>query len=528
MREPLLIMHADIRSKAVYWYAPQLDRELATALEETEAKSITLRIPTRQQLPGTTPDLLTGIEKIYLSLANRELTSASIRSFAESLKHMPDQEALHRAFQEKNDTLKLHKIRDLYRERKLDQARSRAEAVLTDPDSTIEIKFWARIQMQSIDYTETLQAGKPQSELPKVFLAHAKALQKLTASGPNYLKFYSLIARNAAELDILVHENFGLSMALHQHLHHGGDPMMVLGFYARRSVLTRRIVSKYNRCVRLVRYAVNYPDRWVLGRALPSIVNAMAPYLITMNWEKNFEAERAFAHSVLQISKVAAWICGETNDPQGVELAIISALGTTRSTDSDAYCWAGEVAQRFRDPELRKDALLVIDRAAKRWKGERVEGDYQGNVIWQITQNIATSLGIDLSNESDPLVKSLKIAAKDNSPERVLAKCEHLLVGLGAIGPNARLIQRLFNMGTASSKVVHCTFHDYHMEGKELDTAYEEFPRYTLNLFIFHLQAPPTLMALYGKSRQLVEAQHYHFVQSIAGAPSGFRYTANN
>jgi hypothetical protein len=194
MRQPVFLIHANVTSKNIYWCAPQLDHRLAIALGSTGPKSITVRIPTRQQLPGTAPDLLTSLNTIYLTLASRELTSASIRSFAESLTH---QERLYRAFQEKNGTLKLRKINELFEQKKLDQARPRAEGVLADPDSTVEIKFWAQIQLEAIDWVETAHSGKPQNELPKVQLAHAKALQKLTNSGPKYLKFYSLIARQA-------------------------------------------------------------------------------------------------------------------------------------------------------------------------------------------------------------------------------------------------------------------------------------------------------------------------------------------
>ena len=183
MREPLMVIHAAVTSKSVYWYAPQLDCQLATALGKTAAKSVTVRIPTCQQLPGTAPDLLLSLDKIHLVLANRKLTSASTRSFAESLKHLPDQEALHRAFQEKNDTLRLRKIYELFEQRKFDQARPRVEGVLADPDSTVEIKCWAQIQLQAIDCVETVHAGRPQNELPRVLLAHAKSLQKLTAGG---------------------------------------------------------------------------------------------------------------------------------------------------------------------------------------------------------------------------------------------------------------------------------------------------------------------------------------------------------
>src|SRR5260370_40949549 len=103
---------------------------------------------------------------------------------------------------------------------------------------------------------------------------------------------------------------------------------------------------------------------------------------------------------------------------------------------------------------------------------------------------MASSLGIDVSNERDPLVQGLRIAAKDDSPERVLINCEHLLVSQGAIRPVARRIQRLFNLGTAGSKDAHCTLHKFHDEGKEQAQAYDVFrgnivtPDRTGNLFM--------------------------------------------
>src|SRR5205085_6962790 len=102
----------------------------------------------------------------------------------------------------------------------------RAQAVLSDPDSSLEAKFWAEIQLEAIDYFETLNAGKAQSELPKVLLRHSKALQTLTSSGPKYLKLFALIARHAAELEIMVYDHSNVFMALRQHLERGGQPLM--------------------------------------------------------------------------------------------------------------------------------------------------------------------------------------------------------------------------------------------------------------------------------------------------------------
>ena len=335
------------------------------------------------------------------------------------------------------------------------------------------------------------------------------------------------MARQAAELGVLVQENYGLYLTMQQHLQQYGHPIVTLGIYARRSVLAKRIAANYNRCMRLARYAATYPDRWVLGRALTNIVPAIGPYLVTLRAEKKVDAERAFGQSALQVIKLAAWIGDETGDDNTVVMAIMSALVITRDEESEAYRWADQVAHSLRNPELREDALLRIERAKKRWKGEQVEGDYQGDVIWQAIQNMAAALGIDVTDENDPLVRGLRIAAKDDSPERILANCEHLLVSHGAIGPIAREIQRLFNLGTAGSKVVHCTLHNFHVEGKEQDEAYKEFKR-------LHCDSCPDRnprpegWEYTADARFELETRNYEFVARLAGTEHGIRYTSKD
>jgi len=524
MRQPVIIIYADVTNEKVYWYSPQLDKNLASALGNTVIKSITIRIPASQELPASAPELLLALDKAYLTLANREMISASTSSFAESLRHFPDQLELANAFQQKNDVLRLRRIVDFYRQEQFGEARIRAEAVVADPDSNVETKFWAQMQLGAIDYHETVHAGRPQSELPKLVLRHATALQKLTRSGPNYLKFYALIARQAAELEILGHESSSLFMAFRQHLEGGGNPMMILGLYARRAALTRKIIAKYNRCLRLARYAANYRDRWALGRALTNIVKALATFMTTLRAEKLSEYEIAFTRSALQICELASWISAETGDTEGIVLAILSALLVVHTEDSDAYRWALETAEGITDEATRADALQVIVRATKRWKGEKLPGDYHGDTIWQVIQNIATGMGLDMTDESSPMVRELRIAARDNSPERVLVNCEHLLAAQGAIGPAARKIRHVFAIDTAGSKVIHCTLHDYHAEGRDLDTAYADFKR-------LHCDSCPDVKPRSSdwrydeRARQLEGAKYTAFVSRFLGKPFGFRYT---
>jgi len=246
--------------------------------------------------------------------------------------------------------------------------------------------------------------------------------------------------------------------------------------------------------------------------------------LTQLRSEELREYEVAFAGSALQICKLAAWISVETGDIEGIVLAILSALLTVHSEDSDALRWAQETAQDIADDATRADALQVVERAKKRWRGEKIPGDYQGDTIWQVMQNIATGIGLDLTDENSPLVRDLRIAARDNNPERVLVHCEHLLATQGAIGPTARKIRRLFSIDTAGSKVIHCTMHDYHVEGRELNSAYTEFKR-------VHCDSCPDAKPRSSdwhydtKARQIEKAEYSEFVARFLGKPFGLRYT---
>jgi len=121
-------------------------------------------------------------------------------------------------------------------------------------------------------------------------------------------------------------------------------------------------------------------------------------------------------------------------------------------------------------------------------------------------------------------VRGLKIAARDNTPERVLANCEHLLASQGAIGPTARRIQHLFNVGTAGSKVVHCTLHNYHKEGGELDTAYGEFKQLYCDSCP-DKKSRPEGWKYTDEVRLEIESRNREFLVQLAGTEHGFRFS---
>ncbi|MFP5235358.1 MAG: DUF4365 domain-containing protein [Acidobacteriota bacterium] len=476
LRQPMFLVVADVGVRQLYWHCLQLDAPLMQRLDgNLQQDTMTVRVPAKQYLPGTEPHLLTALSLSSNVLANRQLTRGSIADFAESLRYSGDPARIFAAIQDKGDVLRLQKIADLFHQRKLSEARQRTSALLADPDASVQTKFWASIQMYGIDFREIVTSDKPQEQIAKSHLDHANSLAKITADGPKPFKFYALVDKRSAELESLAYENFRLRLLQSAHSRRGGNPMLMLNIYARRAWLARAINKKYNQCVRLAQYAAKSDDPWLLGRALTGVTNALSVYLGTLRIEGQQEVETPYARSALQICKLSAWISASTGDENGIGMAVVAALVTVSSEETETYRWAKQAAESINDQEIRDSAIESVNHATLRWKGERVEGDIEGDAVWQAIQNMASERGVDISDETSPLVKALRIGVRDDNFDRVLCECEHLVISYGAIGPNARLINQLFNMKTACSKVVNCKLHNYHVEARDLDSAYDAF-----------------------------------------------------
>ena len=394
--------------------------------------------------------------------------------------------------------------------------------MLADPDADIETKFWTMVQLGGIEFAEVAQSGRAQTELFDGALKRAKAMQSLVKSGPGNLKFYAFISKQAAEVQVLVAEHEALFMAETQHRQGNWVSIPAFVMYMRRAAITRRIYTKYNQCIRLIRYAANYRDKWMLGRAITNVVTSIGCFLVVLRYLGQTEAVNVLQESALNICKLAAQMSTETGDPEGSIVAIIAALLTTRSKQSEAYKWAVNLANRFSDEEYRSEALTAISRAETRWRGGKLEGDFEWDSGWQIIQKVALAQGIDLSDESQPYVQALRLAAKDHSPEYILVDCEQVLVTPGKMGPLAQAILHDFNMTTAGSKVVHCTLHNFHVEAKEQDLAYSEFKRLHCDSCTDR-KPRPKRWRYTDQERAKSISLHREFVARLIGTPNGYR-----
>jgi len=476
LKQPMFLAVAEVNAKRLFWHCPQLDASLIKGIKaKSDQDEITVRVPTANELPQSAPELLKALRRCQVVVSARTVEQSSTVDLAASLHLTDDPEKSRIAFQSQTDALKLERIAALYHEHKFDEARKRTEALLLDPDATVETRFWASVQAWSIEFRDIFASGQPQNLLSERHLEHAISLQRITYKGPKPFKFYSMTARRAAELEILAHENFSLAMLHRGHLQHPGNIAMLLNLYARRVWLARAIAIKYNQCVRLARIAATFGDSWLVGRSLSQLIQALPTYLMTLRLDGNTEEESAYLKSAFQICRLAAEMATRMGDPNGLAQIVLASAVIVNTEGSEIFKWAKEAASTINDSDIREDLFKSLSHAPLRWKGQEIEGDIKGDSAWQALQNIAAAIGLDISDESSPIVIALRIAVKDDTWDRVLIECEHLLVNYGAVGPMASEVFRIFNMKTAASKVVHCTLHNFHHEAKDLDSAYVPF-----------------------------------------------------
>jgi uncharacterized protein DUF4365 len=531
VRDPLFLIHADTKTKKVFWCAPQLDNDLVRKLSAGENLStVTLRVPTTNLLPATGQQLLEAVETLYVVLGHRTLVNSSLSSFAESLRYQPGEEKLREEFQQRGDFLKLRKVRELVEKRQYAEARSRAQTIVSDPDSSTDNKFWAQDDIGSIDWSEAVTKNQPEPELPLIHLENAKTLQKMSKRGPSRLKFFAIISRKAAELALLVADNWGLTILLRQHRTPAGNPLMALNAYAGHALSTMRVIAKYNQCLRLARYASRFQERWILARALARIPQAAASFVARigrMEETQMGDAGTQFQSSVLGICKLIARIGEASGDQELIALAIGSALLPVSSIDTDAYRWATMALDWITDAEVKRAAINLIDRGMKRWKGEQQSGDYNPEPYWELLRNVAASLDIDISDTNSALYKALQTAAKDNSPERVLRTCEHIVTSLGGTGPTARKIAAIFGTQMAGSKVLHCALHNYHHEAKDFDSALAEFRIKHCDSCPDRAPRPPE-WKFDDTVRNEFQAKHSEFIRDFNATGAGLRETLSD
>jgi hypothetical protein len=112
----------------------------------------------------------------------------------------------------------------------------------------------------------------------------------------------------------------------------------------------------------------------------------------------------------------------------------------------------------------------------KRLMGETLEDDIE-TTTRQIVENMAISLGINMSDPNDQIAKLVEIGIKDADPGRVLKNCHHIFISLGPNPPLSAkgILAHTLGLPSVGSKIIHCDLHKHFYVEATLDSAYAAF-----------------------------------------------------
>ena len=398
VRIPVILIHADVLQKRVFWVSPQLDPGKIELLStQSEQDSITLRIPTSNSLPETIALLAEAVGQVETVLASRAITNVSIPDFLGDVEGHIDADQFIFEFQDKTDALRLQKASRLFVAHEFEEVTELANKVFRNSEASVHNKFWALLITERAEISSQARAGAPQANIPATHLKVSKQLQLLTKDGPSHLKFFALIARKAAELEHLAFQDLGLFMAWETGRQKGDT-----GGYSMTEIAVRRIRVTYKlnllhrQCVRLVNYAAGFRLRPALSVALLRIVKGIVLYASRLAADGMNDLAQYHFRLAFEICSRVRDIALSVNDDYALNEASSTAMLLALGSSIDVAQWTKETIAQIGNADIRADALARFERDLQRIQGQPVEGDMYGEPTeTQIRQNIKSALEAD-------------------------------------------------------------------------------------------------------------------------------------
>lgn len=467
---PTILLHADAERKRVFWHALQLDARLAGSLASLpDARgTLTLRIPTVNALPNTVAGLVDALREAAVVLAARALASVSEMQFYSAFSGR-DNAALLRAMHARTDLLSLAEADRLRLNDDAAGARNLLDRVFHDPHASVETKFAAELINEPIESQMRIRSGATDQERASVELESALRLCAIARNGPKHLRLYALIRRATAEFGALLYEDWGLFLNWRVH-ESAGDGVWSTPVLIDRAVLAGRLARKYRQCVRLANVGLRSEHRWALADAVGRLSHAVMKFAIQSRAQGYDQAAADLERHAFDICRVAGSCALEAADENQITSAAMNGLLLSSGPESESQLWALEIMQAVKDPDLKRRFTDYVERVGRRRMGEEFPDDIKSTEA-QIYEIMAAALGVDLTDEKNPVTRIVRIGIKDLNPERVLRHCEHLSVRIASAG----ILAGVLRLPTAGSKLLRCERHGYALGTLALDDGFPVF-----------------------------------------------------
>jgi hypothetical protein len=472
LQQPTFLFHADVNSKRLFWSAIQLDQKLLAAIEKGDTKSLTVRIPTSNLLPGGIQRFLTDLTQSRMVVISRVLLDTRSIDFVDAMARQPVKKVSEVAedLHVKGFRLELQLAHERRQQGDWEGAVSAVKKVLANSSSYLMIQFDGTLQLGELETYQLMKSTEPQSRVADKKLEIALKLCNLAKRQPRNLHLFAQIMRRAAELAVAVQKTSGLLMIWYGHKKRGDDPLWlaVLSFQLYESLLVA--YRKYRQALRLAQATAKSQFRSVTSRPVAEIAISIGTLATLLDSCDLKEIALPYHKSAFEIIQFSAAIATENRSMDQLYHAVMDARILERDKDGEIFKWVRSVIDQWaEDSPYRKNAEELMQRAIARLEGAEFEGDIQ-TTPRQILHNILTSHDIDPTTE--PWVRLIDLAITDDDPTRVLIECRHKNVARHPF--RDPMLDRL-GLERANPKIVVCQLHRYALSGLELDDINRDF-----------------------------------------------------
>ncbi len=468
LHQPTFLFHADVNAQELFWSAIQVDEAVLTALGRRETQSLTVRIPTANNLRERFDQFLGDLRRSQTIVLSRLLLGTKAGDFVDAMLGRPIEWIAEVAadFHEKGFRLDLQKAHDHMRRGDLPGAIATVKRVLGNSIGYLEVQFNATLQLGEFEALQLMRSDRPQRLVADRKLATAEALCKIAKRAPRHLHLYAQTTRKAAQLAIAVHKVLGLLMSWKGHLRKSDDPLWlaVLSFQVNEGLLAAH--QRYRQALRLAGATAGSQYRRVISRPIVDIASEITKLAAVLEKTSAYftDAATVYRASAFQLFKFAAAIATENRSMDDLWHALMMARTLKAQKGGEVFQWIRSIVDQWeKNSEHRRSAEELLERWTRRKDGVAFEGDIQTN-FQQIHQNILTSAGIDPTEE--PWVSLIDLAIKDDDPTRVLKECQRKQISYHPLGDP--MLARL-GLERANPKIISCGLHRHSLGGRELD-----------------------------------------------------------
>ena len=474
IRQPTFLFHADVNAKKLFWCAIQRDQRILDVLAQGNARSLTVRIPTANVLPGGIERFLLDLTQSQTVVNSRILVGTRHFDFVDAMAGQPIErnaevaENLH----EKGFHLEMQSAHRRRQAGDLAGAIVAVQKVVASASSGgyVEVHFNATLQLGELESYQLMTSDGPQARVAEKKLAIALELCRISKRTPKQLHLYAQLTRKAGELGVAIQKTFGLLMIWRGHKLSGHDPiwLAVLSFQLQQSLLIAH--RKYSQSLRLAQATAKSRFRRITSRPLADIAIQIGTLASLLDRCEFKEAARLYHQSAFELVKFSAATAIENRSMDELFNAVMVGRMLERDKEGEIFKWVRSVIDQWpEDSEYRRNAEQLMQRATARLDGAKFEGDIK-TTPRQIHYNILTSAGIDPTVE--PWVSLIDLAIADADPTRVLRECQHKMV---KPDPYGNLMLDRLALERANPKIIGCELHQYAIGGRALDDIDRQF-----------------------------------------------------